>query len=74
MLNVLRRVSGHGCPRTWVAWLSSGLVMFPDFPLDLIDWIFPGEALNPIFGDQDAGISEFLPHNSVVVFDAEQVY
>ena len=65
MLNVLRRVSGHGCPRTWVAWLSSGLVMFPDFPL---------EALNPIFGDQDAGISEFLPHNSVVVFDAEQVY
>ena len=24
-----------------------------------IDWIFPGEALNPFFGAQDEGFSEF---------------
>ena len=33
-----------------------------------IDWIIPGEALNPFFGAQDEGISEFRLHNCILVF------
>ena len=34
---------------------------------------FCREALNPIFVDHDAGISYFLSHISIVIFDDEQV-
>ena len=39
-----------------------------------IDLIFPGEALDPFFGAQDKGFSEFDLHKCIFVFDAEQVY
>ena len=41
-------------------------------PLIWLDFL--REALTPIFGDQDAGILEFLLHISIVIFDAEQVH
>ena len=39
-----------------------------------IDRIFPGEALNPFFGAQDKGFSDFVLDNCILDFDAEQVY
>ena len=39
-----------------------------------IDRIFSGEALNPFFGAQDEGFSEFRSDNCILDFDAEQVY
>ena len=45
--------------------------VYPDFPLDLTR--FFGDALIPIFGDQDAGILGFHSHIIIVNFNAERV-
>ena len=60
-------------------------MMCPCFPLicptgdlsslpPLFDQIIPWEEVYPVFGDQDAGISGFLSHISIVILEAEQVY
>ena len=38
------------------------------------DRVFFGGTLNPFFGAQDEGFSEFRLDNRILVFDAEQVY
>ena len=50
-------------------WLSDISWFFP-----WIDWIFSREALNPFFGAQDEGFRNFILHDCILVFDAEQFY
>ena len=52
-MSLVKLMDGYGqqlpiCNQKWISKFSHQ-----------IDWIFPGKPLNPIFGTQDEGFSEF---------------